>query len=147
MKLFGIFRFELAYQARRAWPWLILVVLLGLSFLMARDNSLADALYEDFFANSSFAVAKSTVFGGLIWVLMGAVIAGDAGARDVATGMHSLTFTVPVSKAEYLGGRFLAALVLNLLLLLAVQAGILLAIYLPGVDPKVIGPFRPAAFL
>ena len=28
MKLFGIFRFELAYQARRPWPWLILGVAL-----------------------------------------------------------------------------------------------------------------------
>jgi ABC-2 type transport system permease protein len=147
MKLWGIFRFELAYQVRRAWPWLIFAILLVLSFLMARDTSLADALYEDFFANSSFAVAKTTVFGGLIWLLLAAAVAGEAAARDVATGMHPLTYTAPVSKADYLGGRFLAALVLNALLLLAVQAGILLGVYSPGVDAEVIGPFRPAAYL
>ena len=28
MKLWGIFRFELAYQARRAWNWLIFAALL-----------------------------------------------------------------------------------------------------------------------
>ena len=147
MKFWGIFRFEFGYQVRRAWPWLFFVVLLGVSFLVARDTSLADALYEDFFANSPFAVAKSTVVGSLVWLLVAAAVAGEAAARDVATGMHPLTYTAPVSRAEYLGGRFLAALVLNALILLAVQAGIVLGVYSPGVDAKVIGPFRPAAFL
>jgi len=114
---------------------------------MTRDNSLAEALYEDFFLNSPFAIAKTTVFGSLIWLLVAAVIAGEAAARDVATGMHPLTYTAPVSKADYLGGRFIAALVLNALILLAVQAGILLAVYSPGVDAEIIGPFRPAAYL
>jgi ABC-2 type transport system permease protein len=147
MKLREIFRFEFAYQVRRVWPWLIFAVLLVFVFLFTRDNSLAEALYEDFFANSPFAIAKNTVMGGLIWLLVAAVVAGEAAARDVATGMHPLTYTAPVSKADYLGGRFLAALVLNALLLLAVQAGILLAVYSPGVDAELIGPFRPAAYL
>ena len=49
--------------------------------------------------------------------------------------MHPLVYTSPVSKTEYLGGRFLAALILNALILLGVQAGSLLAVYLPGVNP------------
>ena len=147
MKFREIFRFELAYQVRRAWPWLIFAVLIVFAFLMTRDGSLAEALYDDFFLNSPFAIAKTTVTGSLIWLLVGAVVAGEAAARDMATGMHPLTYTAPVSKAEYLGGRFLAALVLNALILLAVPAGIMLAVYLPGVDAELIGPFRPAAYL
>ncbi|HEX6158929.1 MAG TPA: hypothetical protein VF111_02105 [Thermoanaerobaculia bacterium] len=147
MKFRGIFRFELACQGRRVWPWLIFAVVLVLSFLVARDTSLEDALYQEFFANSPFAIAKTTVFGGLFWLLTAAFVAGEAAARDVATGMHPLTWTAPIRKADYLGGRFLAALVVNALLLLAVQIGIVLAVYSPGIDPKVIGPFRPAAFL
>lgn len=42
-------------------------------------------------------------------------------------GIHPLTYTAPVSKAEYLGGRFFGALVLNALILLAVQVANLLA--------------------
>jgi ABC-2 type transport system permease protein len=147
MKLWEIFRFEFAYQVRRVWPWLIFAALIVFAFLMTRDGSLAEALLDDFFVNSPFAVAKTTVMGSLIWLLMAAVVAGEAAARDVATGLHPLVYTVPVGKAAYLGGRFLAALVLNALLLLAVQAGILLAVYAPGVEAEVIGPFRPAAYL
>ena len=147
LKFLEILRFEVTYQVRRAWPWLIFVALAVFSFLFVRVNFVADALYADFFVNSPFLIAGATVFGGLIWLLVAAAVAGEAAARDVATGMDPLTYTAPISKADYLGGRFLAALVLNALILLAVQAGILLAVYLPGVDARLIGPFRPAAYL
>jgi hypothetical protein len=61
--------------------------------------------------------------------------------------MDPLVYTVRVSKAEYLGGRFLAAFAINASLLLAVQAGILAAVYSPGVNAQLVGPFRPAAYL
>ena len=59
------------------------------------------------------AIAAVTVFDSLIWLLVAAAVAGDPAARDVQTRMHPLTYTAPVSKADYLGGRFLAAFVLN----------------------------------
>ena len=147
MKCREIFRFELAYQLRRPWPWLFSAVLLILSFLMTRDGSVSEVLYADFFLNSPFAIARTTVFGSIIWLVMAAAIAGDAAARDVATGMHPLFYTTPITKGGYLGARFLAALAINAFMLLAVQLGILLGVYLPGVDAALIGPFRPAAFL
>src|SRR5687767_11276608 len=113
MKLPEIFRFELAYQLRRPWPWLFFAALVAFTFLFVRENFVADALYEDSVVNSPFIIAGATVFGGLIWLLVAAAVAGDAAARDVSTGMHPLIYTVRVSKAEYLGGRFLAAFVLN----------------------------------
>jgi ABC-2 type transport system permease protein len=147
MKFREIFRFELACQLRRPWTWLFFAALLAFAFLMTRDGTLAEALMDEFFINSPFAVAKTTVTCSLIWLLIAAVVAGEAGARDAAARMDPLTYTTPLRKAEYLGGRFLAAYAVNALLLLAVQAGILLAVYLPGVDAQLIGPFRPAAYL
>jgi ABC-type transport system involved in multi-copper enzyme maturation permease subunit len=80
-------------------------------------------------------------------LLIAPAVAGEAAARDIDTGAYPLTYTSPMSKAEYLGGRFLAALVLNAVILLAVQIGSLLAAYGPGAIPEIIGPFRPAAYL
>ncbi len=57
-----------------------------------------------------------------------------------------LTYTSPVSKIEHLGGRFLAAFVLNVDP--AGHAGGHPARRLLGsVDAEVLGPFRPAAYL
>jgi ABC-type transport system involved in multi-copper enzyme maturation permease subunit len=80
-------------------------------------------------------------------MLIATAVAGSAAARDVQTRMHPLAYTTPVSKADYLGGRFLAALVLNALILLMVPAGILLALLVPGAAPEILGPFRSAAYL
>lgn len=147
MKLAETFRFEFTYQARRAWPWLMFAALAVFGFLMARDASLSEALYDDFFVNSPFAILKTTVAGSVIWVLIAAAIAGDTAARDVSTGMYPLTYTSSVGRGAYLGGRFLAALALNALILLAVPFGILVALYVVGMPASVMGPFRPAAYL
>ena len=147
MKLWAIFRFELAYQLRRLTTWLYFAALVVVAFLFVRGNFLADALYADFYVNSPFVIASATVFAGLFWFVAAAAVAGELAARDVETGMHPLTYICPVGKAEYLGGRFLAAFALNALILLGVPLGIILAVYASGVDPEAIGPFRPAAYL
>lgn len=147
MKLREIFRFEFAYQVRRVSTWLYFAVLVFFTFVWTRESYLDYARNGDYFFDAPFVVAEVTVVACLLWLLVTAYVAGDAAARDVETGMHPLTYTSPVSKADYLGGRFLAAFVLNALILLAVPAGILLAVYWPGVGAEIRGPFRPAAYL
>ena len=147
MKLAGIFRFELGYQLRRPWPWLMFAVLLVICVLMTRDAALGDALYDEFYVNAPFPIAVTTVVGGLLWLLVAPAVAGEAAARDVATRMYPLTWSAPLTRAEYLGGRFLAAFVLNALLLTGVQLGILAAVYSPGVNPELVAPFRAAPYL
>ena len=137
MKFREIFRFEFAYQVRRAWPWLIFAVLLVFAFLLTRDS-----------------VARRRAVRGLLrqlairhredhGVRRPALAAGGRGRRRRSGGAGrgdghaSPHLHRPVSKADYLGGRFLAALVLNALILLAVQVGILLAVYAPGVDAEI----------
>lgn len=144
MKFGAIFRFEFAYQTRRVAPWLCFVLLLAFAFWMMVGPELTD---DAELLNSPFAIAFVTVLGGAIWLLTAASVAGEAAARDVQTLMYPLTYTAPVSKATYLGGRFLAAFVLNALLLLAVPAGLLLALFVADFEAARLGPFRPAAYL
>ena len=147
MKLWGIFRFELAYQMRRPWPWLSTAVLLVFAFVSTRVAIVPVTLPQDFILNSPFIIAAVSVFSCQIWLLIAPAVAGEAAARDVHTGLHPLVYASPVSKTEYLGGRFLAAFILNAWILLAVQVGSLLAAYAPGANPEIIGPFRPTAYL
>ncbi|MDQ3516830.1 MAG: hypothetical protein M3466_00310, partial [Gemmatimonadota bacterium] len=146
MKLREIFSFEFAYQIRRPWPWLAFAVLLVFAFENTRAGVLPVTLPNDFILNSPFIITTVTVFSCLIWLLVGSAMAGEAAARDVQTGMYPLTYTMPVTKVEYLGGRFLAAFALNALVLLGVQLGSVLGVYAGGVDPEIIGPFRLAAY-
>ncbi|HEY1114235.1 MAG TPA: ABC transporter permease, partial [Chitinophagaceae bacterium] len=143
MIFWKIFRFEFDYQVRRISTWLNLIVLLAFTLIMNLITTPGDGVY----ANNTFHITAITVIGGLIWLIMGAAIAGEAAARDVQTRMHSLTYTTPVKKLDYLGGRFLAAFAVNALLVLSLPLGVLLSFYLPGIDQGGLLPFRPSAYL
>ena len=136
MKFREIFRFEFMYQARRVRTWLYFAVLFVVAYLL-----------RDGVVNSPFAIAQETLLTSLLWILMAPAVAGSAAARDVQTRMHPLVYTTPLSKADYLGGRFLAAFVLNALILLAVPLGMLAALLFPRLEPGIVGPFRPAVYL
>ncbi|RNI23559.1 ABC transporter permease/M1 family aminopeptidase [Rufibacter latericius] len=143
MKFRGIFRFEFAYQLRHVSTWLLFSVMLLFGFLILRMVTLEDGTY----LNAPGTIAFFTIFGSVIWLVIGGVIAGDAATRDVQTRMHPLTYTTPVSKASYLGARFLSALTLNGLILLLLYVGMLFSFYGPGAKSEFIGPFRLASYL
>ncbi len=123
MKFLEVFRFELAYQSRRVSTWLFFVVLLAITFHLSREAFIEKAHRGGYFFNSSTLISEITVLTSLMALLVSATLAGDAAARDVQTRMHPLVYTTPVGKGAYLGGRFLAAFVLNALILLAVPIG------------------------
>ncbi|MBT1705712.1 ABC transporter permease/M1 family aminopeptidase [Chryseosolibacter indicus] len=147
MKFLEIFRFEIAYQLRRSWPWLSFIVMIVFAFFSTRIAIVPVTLPQDFILNSPFIITAVSVFSCQIWLLLSPVIAGDAAARDLQTLMHPLMYTSPVTKSYYLGGRFLAAFALHALILIGVQIGSLLAVYGPGANPEIIGPFRPMAYI
>lgn len=146
MKFREIFRFELLYQARRVRTWLYFAVLFAAAYLVTR-NAIDGAQRDGVLVNSPYSIALATVICSMLWLLVGTSVAGSAAARDIQTRMHPLVYTSPISKAEYLGGRFLAALVLNASILIAVPAGMLVGLFLPGVEPEYLGAFRPAAYV
>ncbi|UFH57609.1 ABC transporter permease [Spirosoma sp. KNUC1025] len=119
----------------------------GLLFLFGFGILRIVTLTDGTYLNAPATIAFFTVFASAIWVLIGGGIAGEAATRDRQTRMHALLYTTPVSKFNYLGGRLLAALVLNALLMLALNAGFLVSVYGPGAKTSLIGPFHLASYL
>jgi ABC-2 type transport system permease protein len=146
VKLREILRFEFVYQARRVRTWLYFVLLLVVAYLLTKSG-IDGARDGSSLANSPSDIAITTVICNALWMLTATAVAGSAAARDVQTRMDPLVYTTPISKADYLGGRFLAAFMLNASILLMVPAGIVLALLVPGAEPGILGPFRPAAYL
>lgn len=147
MKFLKIFQFEFTYQLRSIAIWLYFLVVLSFAFLVVTENYASDAREGYFLVNSPIVIATVTVLSLVHWLLIGASVAGNAATRDVQTRMHSLTYIAPVSKAEYLGGRFLAALALNIMILVSVPLGILFAMYFSGIETDILEPFRLASYL
>lgn len=142
MKLWKIFQFEFVHQIRSLSTWIYLIVLFVFTIVMNIATTPGDGVYD----NNTFHITAVVVIGGLIWLLMGAAIAGEAAARDAQTRMHPLTYSTPIDKLDYLGGKFLAAFLLNSLLLLSLPLGVLISFYLPGLNETGLLPFRAWAY-
>ncbi|HKI03573.1 MAG TPA: M1 family aminopeptidase [Thermoanaerobaculia bacterium] len=147
MKLWEIFRFEISQQSRRISTWLYFAVVLGFTYMVGTEEFVSTARNGGYFLNAPFVIASVATIGSMVGLLITASLAGDAGARDAQTRMHPLLYTAPVGKAAYLRGRFLAAFLLNLLVLVAVPVGLVLAALVPRSGADLIGPFRPGAYL
>ncbi|GAA4383907.1 ABC transporter permease/M1 family aminopeptidase [Hymenobacter koreensis] len=146
MKLWGIFCFELAYHRRRPATWVYLAAFLGLATWVT-SGFVGDAREGGFHFNAPLLVAAVTVITSLIGLLVTAALASEAATRDLQTRLAPLHYTVPVSKATYLGGRLLGAVAVNALLLAAVPLAMLVVARLLKLEPELIGPFRPGAYL
>jgi ABC-type transport system involved in multi-copper enzyme maturation permease subunit len=145
VRLLEVFRFEVEYVLRRFATWIYGAGLFGLAFLII--VGLTDRP-DPVIVNSPQELAAFAVLVSMIGMLITAALFGDAALRDVETGMEPFLLTSPIAKAEYLGGRFLAALVLNALLFAAIPLGQAAAtLILSQSLPKMFGPFQAAAFL
>src|SRR5687767_1138790 len=143
MKLFEVFRYELEHQLRKPSSWVYAVLLLGFAVGNAIDVGALDAVN----ANAPLQVAYDAAFTGLLGLAVSAALFGDAALRDVEAGMDQLLFTSPQRSVDHLGGRYLAALAVNAVLLLAVPLGYSLPPLFGYPDPAHFGAFRIAAVL
>jgi ABC-2 type transport system permease protein len=141
-----IFRFELGYQVTRVSTRIYFGIFIALS-MAAALSFLLDARNDGYFFNAPIITAAVTIVGSMIALLVIAGVAGDAATRDVEVRMHSLLYTTPLRKSAYLGGRFLGAFAVTALLLVAVPAGLLLTTQMPGIEARLLGPFRAEAYL
>lgn len=143
MKLREIFRYEIEYRLRSGSTW----AYAGILFLVAIWMFLATA-DEGGFNNAPERLAGGSVLPGMFGMLVTAALFGGAAVRDVQVGMDPLLFTSPLRKTEYLGGRFLGALAVNAVVLVAIPLGLLAATgLLAQFDSDPLGPFRIGAYL
>ena len=142
MRLAEVFRYEVAHRLRSASTWIyagILFLLAALMFLATADGPASAHI------NAPERIAGASVIVGMLGMLVTAGLFADAAIRDVAVGMDPLLFTSRLRKGEFLGGRFLAALAVNAVLLLAIPLGILAATTFAA-SFETTGPFRFGAY-
>jgi ABC-2 type transport system permease protein len=90
-----------------------------------------------------FIIAYVTFFG----VVVTAAIAGQATYQDVDNHAADFFFTSPITKFDYLGGRFLGALAIQVVIFASVGLGAWIGTLMPWLDATRLGPQRIAAYL
>ncbi|HEX6575956.1 MAG TPA: M1 family aminopeptidase [Gemmatimonadaceae bacterium] len=146
MKSLEVLKFELGLQTRRLWTWIYVVAALLMSLIMTHAR-VDEAQSSGMHVNAPYVILMLTLMGTVLALLASAGFAGDAGARDPETRIAPLIYTSPVAEPSYVYGRFIAAFLLNLLVLAAFQLAMFGAIFIYGIQPEFLGPINISTYL
>ena len=148
MNFLEIVRFEIDYRLRRPYTWILFTVFVAVACLMAMGLLVGEAERAgDLHANAPSLVAMATVLISMIGLVISAALFSEAGVRDHDTRMFPLFGTSPLTKTEYLAGRFVGTLLVNVLFVSIVPVTLMLIMRPPFVEAELLGPFRAAAYL
>jgi ABC-2 type transport system permease protein len=145
MRFGEVFRYEFSHRVRSASTWLYGGFLFLIAFYLMH---VAVTGTNPIHVNAPQELAEKTaLLCALFGILVSAGLFSDAAIRDRAAGMDPLLFTTRLRPAEYLCGRFLAALAINAILLFAIPIGLAVATKMPYLPRDAFGPNRLAAYL
>src|ERR1700680_53270 len=148
-----ILGFEVRQRLRRISTYIYFLVLAGLGFLFV--NLAGGAIAGggvDFgtggkvMLNSPYALNQIIGYMSFFGVIITAALAGQATFQDVDSGSTAFFYTAPITKFEYLAGRFCAGLAVQVLIFASVGLGVWIGTLMPWLDATRLGPQNAAAY-
>ncbi len=148
MNFLEVVRFEIDYRLRRPYTWILFAVFVAVACLMAMGVLVGEAKSAgDLHANAPSLVGMATVLVSMLGLVISAALFSEAALRDHDTRMFSLFATSPITKTQYLAGRFAGTLLVNVLFVSVVPILLMLLMRPPFVKAELLGPFRAAAYV
>ncbi|MBI3716300.1 MAG: ABC transporter permease [Betaproteobacteria bacterium] len=151
--MINIALFECRTRLSRISTWVYFLAFFALSILWI---AAAGGLFKDanisfgsgkVFVNSPYALAQTISVLGTLGLVVMATVMGRAVQQDYEYRAYHFFFTSPISKFDYLGGRFIGALAVVAGIFSSIGLGAWLATMLPGMDPDRLGPNHLLAYL
>jgi ABC-type transport system involved in multi-copper enzyme maturation permease subunit len=148
MNFLEIVRFEIDYRLRRPYTWILGAVFVAMAWLLAVAVLVGETEGAgDLHANAPSLVGMATALVSMLGLVISAALFSEAALRDHDTKMFPLFATSPLTKTEYLAGRFVGTLLVNVLFVSIVPIMLMLLMRPPFVKGELLGPFRAASYL
>lgn len=138
--LYEIFKFEIQYRAKRLETYLYFIILFFFS-IVAVDFFLQGTSSVDK-TNAPVVIAKTMAIVSAIFMMLSSMIMGVAVLRDFEHKMESILFVKPITKREYLFGRFLGSFVVLVFIFLGLVFGMMFGEFMPWKDVNNLLPFN-----
>jgi len=146
--MWSILRFELSYRFRRPATYIYLAILFLISFLFAATDAITiGGAVGNIHKNAPYTIYQVMLILTLFGTMIVSAVMGVPVYRDYEHRFHEIMFTTPISKAQYLGGRFLGSYFTSLFIFLGIPFGILTGVMMPWIDQEMIGPFMLNAYV
>ena len=127
--LLAIAWFEFRTRVKRISTWVYFLVFFALAMLWiaAAGGAVPNAIVAfgsgKVWVNSPYAIAQTVAFLGMAALTIVAAVMGRAVQQDFEYRVEPFFFTAPISKREYLGGRFLGAVAVLVVILSSIPLG------------------------
>jgi ABC-type transport system involved in multi-copper enzyme maturation permease subunit len=152
--VFTIASFEFRQRLRRISTYVYFLIFFALSVLFtcmaggAIPNATVDfGTGGKIWLNSPYALNVITMYITFLGIVVTAAISGQATYQDIDSRTSDLFYTAPITKFDYLGGRFLGAIAIQLLIFSSVGLGAYFGMRLPWLDATRLGPNNSLAYL
>ena len=149
-----ILAFEFSQRLRRISTYVYFLVFFALGFLfLLMSGGAFSGASVDFgtggrvLVTSPFALNLIIMYISFFGVVVSAALAGQAIFQDVENNTTAFLYTAPITKFDYLGGRFLGALAVQLVIFTSVGLGAWAGTLVPWLDPARVGPQSALAYL
>src|SRR5215471_11521722 len=146
--------FELARRLRRISTYVYFLVLfsLGFLFVLMSGGAFASATVDfgtggKVLVTSPFALNVVVMYVSFLGVIVTAALAGQATYQDIDNNCTAFFYTAPITKFDYLAGRFLGALAVQVVVFTSVGLGAWAGTRVPWLDPVRVGPESVLAYV
>jgi ABC-2 type transport system permease protein len=141
----AIFWFEIRYHLRQPLFYLVTFALSVLLFIAGTDHGPGGASGRLQLNAPAVIIEQLVKWIYLVLFLVTAFVA-SAAVRDFERRTSELFFSKPISRFDYLTGRFAGTMVVCILPYLVGTVALAASTFMPGLDPARVGPFRLAPY-
>lgn len=141
----AIFWFEIRYHLRQPLFYLVTFFLSVLVFIAGTGHGPGGAVGR-LHLNAPAMILELLVKGIFLVLFLMTAFVASAAVRDFDRRTSDLFFSMPISRFDYLTGRFAGTMVVCALAYLIGAAALAASAFMPWVDPARLGPFRLAPY-
>jgi ABC-2 type transport system permease protein len=147
-----IFQQELKYWFQKPAFYIYLTIFLALSFFLSAAtagffDSVTATTGSSRIVNSPAGVnALLNALTVFIFFLFPSII-GVSIYRDYKSEMHTILYSYPFTKSNYLFAKFLSGIVVVSIIVLSIAIGMIIGFRFPGTNPDIVGSFQFITYL
>lgn len=151
--MFGtIFKQELKYWFKKPGFYVYLAIFFILSVFFAGSSA---GLFDSFTVTTGSASKSNSpmgingLFNGiaiLIFFFLPSIV-GVSTYRDYKSNMHSILYSYPFTKANYLFAKFFSSILVTTIIILVVGVGMMIGYRMPGTNPELIVDLNLTAYI
>jgi len=144
--LLRVAAFEFRQNLRSPLFWAVFAIFFLIAFGATTSDAISIGESSNIHKNAPYVTLLTHLVMTMFFMFAAVAFVAGAVIRDDETGFGPILRAAPLSKFDYLYGRFAGGFAGALLAFAGLTTGLIVGSFMPWIDPEKLGPFRPDAY-